>query len=60
MTVIREYRKNLKQGRLKASVVHDLLNTFTDDDTGMKMGDLQVLSSSELPKTNLSAYGITR
>ena len=40
MTVIQEYRRNLKKGRLKATTVHDLLNTFVDDDTGMKMGDL--------------------
>ena len=40
MTVIQEYRLNLKNGKSKATVVHDLLNTFTDDDTGMKMGDL--------------------
>ena len=40
MAVIREYRANLKAGKAKATYVHDLLNTYVDDDTGMKMGDL--------------------
>ena len=40
MAVIREYRANLKAGKEKAVYVHDLLNNYTDDDTGMKMGDL--------------------
>ena len=40
MTVIREYRANLKAGKTKAVYVHDLLNNYKDDDTGMPMGDL--------------------
>ena len=40
MTVIKEYRANLKAGKEKATYIHDLLNNYTDDDTGMKMGDL--------------------
>ena len=40
MAVIREYRSNLKEGKSKAIYVHDILNNYTDDDTGMKMGDL--------------------
>ena len=40
MAVIREYRANLKAGKTKAAYVHDLLNCYKDDDTGMKMGDL--------------------
>jgi len=40
MTVIKEYRANLKAGKAKASYVHDILNNYTEDDTGMKMGDL--------------------
>ncbi len=40
MTVIREYRANLKAGKAKAVYAHDVLNNYTDDDTGMQMGDL--------------------
>ena len=40
MAVIREYRANLKAGKTKATYVHDVLNNYTEDDTGMKMGDL--------------------
>ena len=40
MAVIKEYRANLKAGKAKATYVHDLLNNYTDDDTGMEMGDL--------------------
>ena len=40
MAVIKEYRANLKAGKEKATYIHDLLNNYTDDDTGMKMGDL--------------------
>ena len=40
MTVIKEYRYNLKEGKAKATYVHDVLNNYTEDDTGMKMGDL--------------------
>ncbi|MBQ7499415.1 MAG: hypothetical protein IJT91_00810 [Clostridia bacterium] len=40
MAAVREYRVNLKAGKEKATVVRDLLNKLTDDDTGMKLGDL--------------------
>ena len=40
MAVIKEYRANLKDGKTKATYVHDLLNNYIEDDTGMKMGDL--------------------
>ena len=40
MSVVREYRVNLKAGKMKATYVHDLLNNYVEDDTGMKMGDL--------------------
>ena len=40
MNVIKEYRLNYKNGRSKAVVVHDLLNNYVEDDTGLKMGDL--------------------
>ena len=40
MSVIREYRANFKAGKTKAICAHDVLNKYTDDDTGMKMGDL--------------------
>lgn len=40
MTVIKEYRANLKANKAKALYVHDMMNNYTDDDTGMKMGDL--------------------
>ena len=40
MATIREYRANLKAGKAKATAVHDLLNKYTDDDTGMKLGNL--------------------
>ena len=40
IAAIREYRVNLKAGKAKATVVRDILNKLTDDDTGMKMGDL--------------------
>ena len=40
MAVIKEYRANLKAGKARATYVHDLLNNYTEDDTGMKMGDL--------------------
>ena len=38
--VIKEYRANLKAGKTNATLVHDLLNNYIEDDTGMKMGDL--------------------
>ena len=40
MATIREYRANLKAGKTKATAVHDLLNKFTDDDSGKPLGDL--------------------
>ena len=40
MAVVQEYRVNLKAGKEKAKHIHTLLNNYTDDDTGMKMGDL--------------------
>ena len=40
MATIREYRANLKAGKAKATAVHNLLNKYTDDDTGMKLGNL--------------------
>ena len=40
MTVIKEYRANLKAGKPKATYVHDVLNNYIEDDTKMKMGDL--------------------
>jgi len=40
MAAIREYRVNLKAGKEKAKVIRGILNKLTDDDTGMKMGDL--------------------
>ena len=40
MATIREYRANLKAGKAKATAVHDLLNKFTDDDSGKPLGDL--------------------
>ena len=40
MAVIKEYRQNLKNGKARAVFAHDLLNNYTEDDTGIKMGDL--------------------
>ena len=40
MSVIQEYRSNYTAGKTKAICAHDILNNYTDDDTGMKMGDL--------------------
>ncbi len=40
ITVIKEYRANLKADKTKATVVRDLLNNYIEDDSGMKMGDL--------------------
>ena len=40
MAVVQEYRQNLKAGKAKAAYVRDLLNNYTEDDTGMRMGDL--------------------
>ena len=40
MVVVKEYRANHDAGKAKAKYVHDLLNKYTDDDTGMKLGDL--------------------
>ena len=40
MVVVKEYRANYDAGRTRAVYVHDLLNKYTDDDTGMKLGEL--------------------
>ena len=40
MAVIKEYRMNYEKERSNAKLVHELLNCYYDDDTGMKMGDL--------------------
>jgi hypothetical protein len=40
MVVVKEYRANYDGGKTRAVYVHDLLNKYTDDDTGMKLGDL--------------------
>ena len=40
ISVIGEYRQNLKSNKAKAIVARDILNNYIDDDTGMKMGDL--------------------
>lgn len=40
MTVIKEYRANYEAKKARAVYVHDLLNQYTEDDTGMKMGEL--------------------
>ncbi len=40
MATIMEYRANYRDGKAKATAVHDLLNKLTDDDSGMGLGDL--------------------
>ena len=40
MTVIKEYRVNLEAKKPRAVYIHDLLNNYTEDDSGKKMGDL--------------------
>ncbi len=40
MPAIKEYRANLKAGKQKAIFVHDMLNKYTEDDSGKKLGDL--------------------
>lgn len=40
MLAIKEYRANLKAGKAKAVFVHDMLNKYTEDDSGKKLGDL--------------------
>ena len=40
MATVREYRMNLKAGKAKATVVHDLLNKLKDDDSGKMLGDM--------------------
>ncbi len=40
MVVVKEYRANYEAGKTRAVYVHDLLNKYTDDDTGLKLGDL--------------------
>ena len=40
MPAITEYRANLKAGKARAAFVHDMLNKYTEDDSGKKLGDL--------------------
>ena len=40
MPAIYEYRANLKAGKARAEFVHDMLNKYTEDDSGKKLGDL--------------------
>ena len=40
MPAIYEYRANLKAGKARATFVHDMLNKYTEDDSGKKLGDL--------------------
>ena len=44
MKVVKEYRANYNSeytaNKQRAQYIHDILNKITDDDTGMKMGDL--------------------
>ena len=40
MVVVKEYRTNYDAGKTRAVYVHDLLNKYTDDDTGLKLGEL--------------------
>ena len=40
MPAIKEYRANLKAGKARAVFVHDMLNKYTEDDSGKKLGDL--------------------
>ena len=42
MTVIKEYRANYDAGKTRAVYIHDLLNQYTEDDSGKKMGDLLI------------------
>ena len=40
MPAIKEYRANLKADKARAVFVHDMLNKYTEDDSGKKLGDL--------------------
>lgn len=40
MTMVKEYRANYENKDGKAIMVHDMLNNFVEDDSGLKMGDL--------------------
>ena len=40
MPAVKEYRANLKAGKARAVFVHDMLNKYTEDDSGKKLGDL--------------------
>ena len=40
MPAINEYRANLKADKARAIFVHDMLNKYTEDDSGKKLGDL--------------------
>ena len=40
MAVIKEYRNGYKNDSFRAKVVHDILNTYIEDDSKKKMGDL--------------------
>ncbi|MBR4319795.1 MAG: hypothetical protein IKP69_07070, partial [Oscillospiraceae bacterium] len=42
-----EYRANYKAGKENALFAHDLLNQYTDDDTGMLLGDLLLNETKE-------------
>lgn len=51
MSTVQEYRDNYngtnKNNKAKAEYVHNMLNLFTDDDTGMAMGDLLLKQTAE-------------
>jgi hypothetical protein len=38
--MVKEYRANYENKDGKAIMVHDMLNNFVEDDSGLKMGDL--------------------
>ena len=40
LDMIKEYRKNYKNGDVRAKYVHGVLNKFIDDDTGKGLGEL--------------------
>ena len=40
MPAIQEYRANYKAGKARAVFIHDMLNKYTEDDSGKKLGDL--------------------
>ena len=40
MYTVQEYRMNFSEGKAKAIYAHNILNSYVDDDSGMKMGDL--------------------